>query len=370
MVVSGALLQSLGFDTRVITGDQHVGRPGPPADHHTLLSVLVDGKWIDFDPVLKVLDVPVRAGDSLPEKHRTVWAPDGSVAVSVSMIVPDSQSALGALPTKGNSAGYMEGFVQEMMKRFGWTRDEAYDHLASGYDHEKEGPALQKHALNVHTLYHGAPGKKMPAHAPAKKLHGVETLGETEAQKIAADIFAPYAPGGYLYDAIDGAIQRGKHHKHHHGQHHGHVHHGMHGVETLGEVVQLGKTKAQRAIDNFFSQFDPTWPKARFGKAIRTILVGAGSAFGIPVGPILDSMSNLAHGGNPPAPPHVVIPFHPPPPPPPPHHMKKRGFFERLSKTEKIAAGVVGLAVIGGIALVARRKKNPRRRRRSKKGRR
>src|SRR6185437_16386501 len=129
-----------------------------------------------------------------------------------------------------------------------------------------------------------------------------------------------------------------------------------HGVAEVDEIVQLGKGKnIGKAIGDFFAQFDPTWPKAKFGHIIRTALVAAGGAFGIPVGPILDNMANLAHGGNPPPPPKVVVPFKPPPPPPPPmHHFKKKG----LSKTEKIAIGAGGVLLVGAIAYSLSRKKN------------
>jgi hypothetical protein len=135
---------------------------------------------------------------------------------------------------------------------------------------------------------------------------------------------------------------------------------GMHGL------VELGRKKGPF---DFLSQFDPTWPKAKFGGIVRQALVIAGGAIGIPVGPILDQVSGMAQtfqnhpvaaapGPLPPMPhpaPGLVLPIGPPKP-----HKKK------WSTGEKVAVvGGVGLAAYLVYRLTMGRKPNPRRRRRN-----
>jgi hypothetical protein len=133
---------------------------------------------------------------------------------------------------------------------------------------------------------------------------------------------------------------------------------GLHGI------VQLGRHASP--LDNFFSQFDPTWPKARFGSVVRQALVAAGSVVGVPVGPMIDSMAGMAQrlGTAPtdegPPPPAPLPPIHPPAIVQP-IHFREPGW----SPGQKLMAAGAAVVVVGGIwYLFFRRTPNPRRRRR------
>jgi hypothetical protein len=128
-------------------------------------------------------------------------------------------------------------------------------------------------------------------------------------------------------------------------------------------------------FNKFASQFDPTWPKAKFGGAVRSALCAAGSLVGIPVGPILDQCAGLAqkmpwnqHQAPGPMPP--VVHNAPPLPPVSPGYYEPH-YHRGMSKGAKIALGVGAVVGVGGILYaLTKRKTNPRRRRNARRRRR
>lgn len=318
------MLQSIGFETRVATCDQHVNDDAPPNDHHTYIEVLVNGRWIGFDPVLKVLGTSVRAGDRLPEKQRTIYSPDGSRFVSgIARIVPPSQQLAGAYKPPHHD-DFIESFVIGLADHMGVSREEAYEQLMHGYRPSEH--------------------KALIAHHAAARL-----------------------PGNHPFAKVFSSLHQG-----------GGQHSPLHGVATLG------KWDPGAAARKFFASLDPTNPKAPIGQLIRKGLVMAGSAIGLPVAPLLDGLSNLGDHGAPPPPPvpppPIAVLVHRAPPPPPPRHIPPppgsggHGGHEggghgakKMSTGVKVAiGGGVAAVLVGGIYAATRRKKNPRKKRRSK----
>ena len=135
-------------------------------------------------------------------------------------------------------------------------------------------------------------------------------------------------------------------------------------------IPELGKGKGPF---DFLSQFDPTWPKAKFGGAVRAAITSVAATVGIPAGPIMDNIAamNQAMQGHPAASPaHVLPPMPAPmvrtpagnlaPAPPPPHHRKKMGTGAKIA-----IAGGIGLGAFLIWKFTMGRKTNPRRRRRN-----
>ena len=131
----------------------------------------------------------------------------------------------------------------------------------------------------------------------------------------------------------------------------------------LHGIVALGRKKGPF---DFLSQFDPTWPKAKFGQVIRAALVDVGATVGIPVASILDSTAGMAQQfqGHPAAGPGPL--------PPMPHPMPHGGGGMELHRPppkkwsigKKVLVTLLGGAAIwGGYELMKPRKTNPRKRR-------
>lgn len=229
-------------------------------------------------------------------------------------------------PSAGSpgAPAFMESFVQGMMKHYGMSREEAYGALGHGFTDPAEAAALRAHhaavtrqyapmhraaaALGLHPfqlaqqIHHASTKQGMPTNVFLRHLAQVDRtrLGEVlgahrsnQALDRFVQFIAPYEKGGWLYNAI-----------HHHSSVRPRHNTRLHGIVSLGSK-----------IGDFFAQFDPTWPKAKFGGVIRKALVMAGGALGIPVGPIIDGMANLGHGAVPHIPP-IQVAFVPPPPPP------------------------------------------------------
>lgn len=298
----------------MVTCDQHVGSPGPISDHHTYLEVRVGHDWWAFDPVLKVLGPGSHAGDRLPEKSRTTYDENGDrLMAGITMLAGPSQRDAHGAYTPPHHDDFIESFALGLAKHMGVSREQAYEQLMHGYHPDEHKALIQHHAAAKHASHH-------PFSQHIARLHG--------------------------------------------------------GAELDG-VAMLGKWDPGKAARDFFAKLDPTNPKAPIGQLIRKGLVMAGSAIGIPVGPLLDGLSNMGDHGPPPRPPNPPPPLpvlvqRAPPPPPPRHippppgmHHEKGGKGMSTGVKALIGGGVVA-AIAGGAFALTHRKKNPRKKKRGR----
>jgi hypothetical protein len=143
---------------------------------------------------------------------------------------------------------------------------------------------------------------------------------------------------------------------------------GVRGLVSVGSMVTVsGKWSP---FDKFFSQFDPTWPKAKFGGMIRAAITDAAAIVGIPAGPIMDGIAaihvQMVGGGSP----HPAAMPGPLPPMPRPVGLSPMA-MEHHRKRWTTGEKVVAVAVVGTAGwflyrwLNPKRASNPRRRRKN-----
>jgi hypothetical protein len=140
------------------------------------------------------------------------------------------------------------------------------------------------------------------------------------------------------------------------------------GLVSMEGLVSVGRKKGPF---DFLSQFDPTWPKAKFGSVVRAAIVDVAATVGIPAGPIIDSFAGMAQTlqGHPASAPGPLPPMHPPMGGPLGPHRPRKG--KKWSTGKKLAvAGAVGVGAYVVYRMVKGRTPNPKRRRRNPKSKR